>query len=199
MSKETNLSLEKGAHRKDWGGRFAIALGFPNRYALAMSNLGFQSIYHLLNRDPKVVAERFYLDDGFKSGSSTPLLTHESARPVAETRVILFSISFERDYVNLVTLLEQAGLAPRAKDRDESQPLVLVGGVTTFINPLPLFSLVDGFLLGEGESQIPIFIETLLAGQKLDRLSLLAQLAKVPGFLLPGFPLPQKISLPRAA
>ncbi len=55
----SGLSLEKGAVRKNWGGRFPIALGYPNSYALALSNLGFQAIYHLLNRDPRVVAERF--------------------------------------------------------------------------------------------------------------------------------------------
>ena len=201
MRKEAGLSLEKGACRKDWGGRFPIALGYPNSYPLAMSNLGFQTIYHLLNRNPGIVAERFYLDDDCRSGkpgNSAPLLSRESCRPVAEFRVILFSISFERDYVNLVTLLKQAGLEPLAKDRSENQPLVLVGGVTTFINPLPLFPLVDGFLLGEGESQIPEFIETLLAEQNLDRSVLLARLVAVPGFLLPDNLLPQKISLPRA-
>ena len=157
MRKETKLSLEKGACLKDWGGRLPVALGYPNSYALAMSNLGFQTIYHLLNREPRIVAERFYLEGNLRAEFSGPLLTRESSRPVNETRVIIFSVSFEQDYVNLVTLLLRAGLEPLAKNRSEHDPLVLVGGVTTFINPLPLFPLVDGFLLGEGESQIPVF------------------------------------------
>ncbi len=191
---ESGFSLERGAVRKDWGGRFPIVLGYPNSYSLALSNLGFQAVYHLLNRDSRIVAERFYMD----ASASGPLLTQESQRPVSETGALIFSISFERDYLNLVTLLQQAGLAPLAKDRDADQPLVLVGGVTTFINPLPLFPLVDGFLLGEGESQIPLFIETLLENQYLDRRSLLAALAHVPGFLLADYPVRQNITLPRA-
>ncbi len=206
MRNESGLSLEKGAVRKNWGGRFPIALGYPNHYSLAMSNLGFQTIYHLLNRDVRVVAERFYLPEKLEAGSQSgagsrafePLLTQESRRPVAETGALIFSISFERDYLNLVTLLQQAGLAPLAKDRDEKQPLVLVGGVTSFINPLPLFPLVDGFLLGEGESQIPVLIETLLEHQSLDRKRLLKELGRVPGFLLADFPVRQTITLPRA-
>ncbi len=194
MRKESASSLEKGAVRKDWGGRFPIALGYPNSYSLALSNLGFQAIYHILNRDSRIVAERFYMD----ASVSGPLLTQESRRPVSETGALIFSISFERDYLNLVTLLQQAGLAPLAKDRDADQPLVLVGGVTTFINPLPLFPLVDGFLLGEGETQIPLFIDTLLENQYLDRQSLLAALAQVPGFLLAAYPVRQNITLPRA-
>ncbi len=202
MRKESNLSLEKGACHKDWGGRFPIALGFPNSYTLAMSNLGFQTIYHLLNDQSRIVAERFYLEADVKSEFSGSLLTHESSRPVAETRVILFSVSFEQDYVNLVTLLRRAGLEPLAENRSEQDPLVLVGGVTTFINPLPLSRLVDGFLLGEGESQIPVFTETLLAGQNLNRDELLQALCRVPGFITADFILrqypPNKISLPRA-
>ncbi len=203
MRKESKLSLENGACHKDWGGRFSIALGYPNSYALAMSNLGFQAIYHLLNCEPRIVAERFYFEGNFKSEFSGSLLTQESSRPVAETRVILFSVSFEQDYVNLVSLLRRAGLEPLAKNRSLQDPLVLVGGVTTFINPLPLFPLVDGFLLGEGESQIPVFTETLLAGQTLNRGDLLQALCNVPGFISsdPCFnPFPGKnISLPRAA
>ena len=199
MRRESALNLEKGAVRKDWGGRFPIALGYPNSYSLALSNLGFQTIYHLLNRDSRVVAERFYLPEGLESGgASRPLLTQESRRPVAETGVLIFSISFERDYLNLVTLLLQAGLAPLAKDRTKEQPLVLVGGVTSFINPLPLFPLVDGFLLGEGESQIPVLIETLLENQGCERRSLLEALARVPGFLSSDYPVRQSITLPRA-
>ncbi|MCD6533754.1 MAG: radical SAM protein [Deltaproteobacteria bacterium] len=199
---DSGLSLEKGAVRKNWGGRFPVALGYPNSYALALSNLGFQTIYHLLNRDPRVVAERFYLPEKLtarsQSEASPALLTQESRRPVAETGVIIFSISFERDYLNLVTLLERAGLAPRAKDRTEDQPLVLVGGVTTFINPLPLFPLVDGFLLGEGESQIPLLIDVLIEHQDQNRQNLLEKLVQVPGFLLAEFPVRQNMTLPRA-
>lgn len=194
MRRESALNLEKGAVRKDWGGRFPIALGYPNSYSLALSNLGFQTIYHLLNRDPRVVAERFYLE----KGGLEPLLTQESHRPVAETGVLIFSISFERDYLNLVTLLLQAGLAPLAQDRTKEQPLVLVGGVTSFINPLPLFPLVDGFLLGEGELQIPVLIETLLENQGCERRSLLEALVRVPGFLSSDYPVRQTITLPRA-
>ncbi len=206
MRNESVISGERGAVRKNWGGRFPIALGYPNHYPLAMSNLGFQAIYHLLNRDPRVVAERFYLpekeDSGLPSGAGSRgagvLLTQESRRPVAETQILIFSISFERDYLNLVTLLQLAGLAPLAQERGQDQPLVLVGGVTSFINPLPLFPLVDGFLLGEGETQVPVLIETLLDHQALDRQSLLQALTRVPGFLLAAYPVQQALSLPRA-
>ncbi|MBN2707159.1 MAG: radical SAM protein [Deltaproteobacteria bacterium] len=191
---EKSASEEKGVSRKDWGGRFPVALGYPNTYPLAMSNLGFQTIYHLLNRDPRIVAERFCLEPG----ANGPPLTRESRRPLTDAGLLLFSISFESDYLNLVTLLTQAGLAPQARKRGNESPLILVGGVTTFINPLPLFSLVDGFLLGEGEIQIPILIEVLLERQGADRRSLLPALRAVPGFLEASLPVQGQVRLPRA-
>jgi hypothetical protein len=57
------LSQETGTIRKDWGGRVAFALVYPNTYAVGMSNLGFQTIYRHLNALPDVVCERVFLPD----------------------------------------------------------------------------------------------------------------------------------------
>ena len=46
------LAAETGAVVKDWGGRLRVALVFPNTYYVGMSNLGFQTIYGVLNRRP---------------------------------------------------------------------------------------------------------------------------------------------------
>src|SRR2546422_1050088 len=57
------LAQEQGAVRKDWGGKIAFALVYPNTYAVGMSNLGFQTIYRHLNALPDVVCERVFLPD----------------------------------------------------------------------------------------------------------------------------------------
>jgi len=57
------LAQEEGTTRKDWGGRVAFALVYPNSYAVGMSNLGFQTIYRHLNALPDVVCERVFLPD----------------------------------------------------------------------------------------------------------------------------------------
>ena len=43
------LSKEIGYVRKPHGDRVRIALAFPNTYWVGMSNLGFQTVYRLLN------------------------------------------------------------------------------------------------------------------------------------------------------
>src|SRR5205823_5184875 len=57
------LAEEQGTFHKEWGGKVAIALVYPNTYAVGMSNLGFQTIYWHLNQLPDVVCERVFLPD----------------------------------------------------------------------------------------------------------------------------------------
>jgi radical SAM superfamily enzyme YgiQ (UPF0313 family) len=177
--------FEQGVIVKDWGGRYPVALGYPNRYPVAMGNLGFLSMYAILNAHPRMVAERFFLPP-VGSGKDQPVLTLESGRLLKDVRLILFSISFERDYLHVLEILRRSGLALPARDRQPSDPLVMAGGVATFINPLPLSPFVDAFLLGEGEEQVPRVLELLMAGRQLEKFELLSSLAGVPGIYLPG-------------
>ena len=55
------LSKEVGYLKKPHGGRLRVALAFPNTYWVGMSNLGFQTVYRLLNAEDDIVCERFFL------------------------------------------------------------------------------------------------------------------------------------------
>src|SRR3954469_5770108 len=103
------LAKEVGYITKPHGARLRIALAFPNTYWVGMSNLGFQTVYRLFNAYPDVVCERFFLPPKQELAdlvaSRAPLLTLESQTPVSEFDVVAFSISFEWDYTNVLTLL----------------------------------------------------------------------------------------------
>ncbi len=185
---------EQGAIVKEWGGRYPVVLGYPNVYPVAMANLGFQAIYSLLNADDRVVAERFVLDPAAVPAS--PLRTLESGRLLPEARVIIFSVSFESDYLHVVRMLRQAGLEPLAADRGDSDPLVLAGGVATLINPLPLLPFVDAFLLGEGEVQIPPLLDCLREREGAEKKTTLAGLRALPGVMVPAFDCPVPDGIP---
>ncbi len=47
------LAREHGAVVREWGHRRPVALVYPHEYHVGMSNLGFQTIYHLLNAHPQ--------------------------------------------------------------------------------------------------------------------------------------------------
>ena len=155
------LSREVGFVQKPHGGRLRVALAFPNTYFVGMSSLGFQTTYRLFNAIDDVVCERVFLPPKqelqAQLASGAAAVTLESQTPVREFDVFAFSISFEWDYVNLVTMLRLARLVPRTANRDRRDPLVVIGGAVTFVNPEPLALFADVIAAGEGESLIPIW------------------------------------------
>jgi len=183
------LSREVGYVRKPHGARLRVALVFPNTYFVGMSSLGFQTVYRLFNDLDDVVCERAFLppkqelQDQLASG--TPLLTLESQTPVNDFDVIAFSISFEWDYTNLVTMLRLAKVPPRAEARNSRHPLVVVGGAVTFVNPEPLALFADVIAAGEGEMLIPALMKNLREAE--GRPDLLRRLAQERGFYIPSF------------
>ncbi len=186
------LSREKGVVVREWGADFPIALIYPQIYPVAMGNLGFQAIYRLLNDTPGLVCERAFLPTPEEwrehRRTGTPVLTLESQRPLRDFAAVAFSISFEPDYPYVLQILAASGIAPAAAARGTESPLILAGGVATFLNPEPLASCVDAFFLGEGEAGAVPFFQFLAAGVPArDRASMLQELARtVPGAYVPS-------------
>jgi radical SAM superfamily enzyme YgiQ (UPF0313 family) len=183
------LSKEVGYVSKPHGGRLRVALAFPNTYFVGMSNLGFQTVYKLFNAEDDIVCERVFLPPkselAAQLSNGAPLLTIESQTPVNEFDIFAFSVSFEWDYTNVVSLLRLAGLKPRAADRTHRDPLVMIGGAVTFVNPEPLAPFADVIAAGEGEALIPSLLTAFKAAS--DRDDLLRRLAPERGFYVPSF------------
>jgi radical SAM superfamily enzyme YgiQ (UPF0313 family) len=183
------LAREVGAVRKPHGGRLRVALAFPNTYFVGMSNLGFQTVYRLFNEDDRVVCERVFLppkqEAASQFASGCPLLTLESGTPVGDFDALAFSVSFEWDYPNVLTLLRLAGLPVYAADRRPDAPVVVIGGAVTFLNPEPLAPFVDVVASGEAEALVPAFVRSMLGTG--DRAALLRRLARERGFYVPSF------------
>ena len=192
----STLSKEIGYTKKPHGDRLRVALAFPNTYWVGMSNLGFQTIYRLFNAEPDIVCERFFLPPKQElaalSAARTPLVTLESQTPVGDFDVIAFSVSFEWDYVNVLTLLRMAGVPARASERNDRHPLIIVGGAVTFVNPEPLAPFADVIAAGEGEALVPSFGRAFHAAT--GRAELLRLLSRERGFYVPSFYEPQRAS-----
>jgi radical SAM superfamily enzyme YgiQ (UPF0313 family) len=183
------LSREVGYVRKPHAGKLRIALAFPNTYFVGMSNLGFQTIYRLFNDQPDIVCERVFLPPKQELqslvASGARIVTLESQTPVSDFDVFAFSVSFEWDYTNVLTLLGLAGLPLRATDRDTRHPLILVGGAVTFVNPEPLALFADVIAAGEGEALVPSLLDAVQHSSS--RPELLGRLAGQRGFYIPSF------------
>jgi len=188
------LSEERGTLYKPHGDGLKFALAFPNTYRLGMSNLGYQLVYRLLNERPDTVCERVFLpdptDEEEHRRSHTPLFSWESQRPIGAFDVIGFSVSFELDYLNVLKMLELAGLPLLAEERDENYPIVIMGGPAPWVNPEAVAPFVDAFIIGEAEGLtdllIPAFQEYLDAGPQRDKQTLLRRLSQIQGVYVPA-------------
>lgn len=182
------LAQEQGTIYKDWGGKIAIALVYPNAYAVGMSNLGFQTIYWHLNRLPDVVCERVFLPDPedveeLRRTGSVPF-SLESMRPLSDFHMVGFSLTYEGDYINVLRLLDLAGIPLRTRDRRPEDPLVLMGGVCAFSNPEPLAPFMDFVVVGEGEELVGELVQAYRDGYR-DREGFLDLVARIPGVYVP--------------
>ena len=182
------LEGEQGTIFKSHAGKIRVALAYPNHYRIGMSNVGFQAVYHYWNEFPDVVCERVFLPDG-RDGeelgrNSTPLLTLESQTPVRNFDVFAFSVTFEPDELNVIRMLDLAGIPALASERGEDDPLVVAGGPITFLNPEPLAPFIDVIAVGEAEVLLAPLAELLAA--QMSRADLLRRLGDESGFYIPS-------------
>ncbi len=183
------LAREVGYVQKPHINRMRVGLAFPNTYFVGMSNLGFQTVYRLFNDHPDTVCERVFLPPKQELKMlverNARLVTLESETPLNDLDVLAFSVSFEWDYTNVLTMLRLAGLPLRAADRNHRHPLVVIGGAVTFVNPEPLALFADVIAAGEGEVLVPSLLEAVASATS--RGDLLKQLTQRRGFYIPSF------------
>ncbi|MCS7233204.1 MAG: B12-binding domain-containing radical SAM protein [Synergistetes bacterium] len=156
------------------------ALVYPNFYGVGISNLGFLLIYGILVEDKDIFVSRFFKWDGF------PPLSLEEGRSLNEFDIITFSLSYELDLINVVSILKAAGIPPLREDRrEEKSPLIGVGGIFPTMNPFPLFPIADFIVCGEGEEVIKEISNVLKASIGKKKESILRDLADLEGVLVP--------------
>lgn len=186
------LQEESGYYKYPFGTRHAMAICYPNTYEVAMSNLGMQIIYKMVNERPDWLCERAFLPDKelgrLYAKEKTPLLTMENQRPLCDFEIIGLSVSFEMDYFHIPEILEQGRVPVLAAARRDDDPLVVMGGPVAFFNPEPLSPFVDVCLIGEGEGLMHPFLDAYMEGREegLSRHDLLMKLAQLPGIYVPS-------------
>lgn len=112
------LYHEKGTIIKKQKNFIKVALVYPNTYEAGMSSLGFQKVYSLINDIDHVVCERVFLPVKKKKKEQDKIKSCETGIPLASFDIIAFSVSFENDYLNLISILKKAGIPLRSSERD---------------------------------------------------------------------------------
>ena len=139
-----------------------VAFCFPDTYEIGMSNLGFRILYGIMNNMPGVWCERVFAPWGDMEEelrkADIPLYALESGDPIGDFDVVAFSVGYEMAYPAILNMLDLGGIPLHASERTELAPLVIAGG-TAMYNAEPLADFIDLALIGEGEDEVPEFLE----------------------------------------
>ncbi|HDM09662.1 MAG TPA: TIGR03960 family B12-binding radical SAM protein [Desulfobacteraceae bacterium] len=187
------LGEEIGAIKKDHRTvDLSIVLAFPDVYEVGMSHLGLKIIYHILNTQEWIAAERAFspwtdLEERLRL-SNIPLCSLETKRPLRDFDIVGFSLQHELCYTNVINMLDLAGIPIRSHERESGLPLVIAGGPACF-NPEPMAEFFDAIVIGDGE-EVALRICQIVREWKTQRGSkkeLLEQLSQLRGVYVPCF------------
>ena len=106
---------------------------------------------------------------------------------MAQFDILGFSLLYELNYSNILTILDLAGIPVFSSERTLDHPLVMAGGPAVF-NPEPVADIFDLFLVGDGEEAFLEILEKLgsLRKDSKDKSDLLKEMAKTSGVYVPS-------------
>ena len=188
-------SIIKPWHQVD----LTFALSFPDLYEIGTSHFGMQILYTILNGQNHIAAERFFTPapdmETLLQEKKIPLFSLESKRPLRAFDIIGFSLLYELNFTNILTMMHLGDIPFYAEKRNAAQeayPLIIGGGPCAF-NPEPLADFFDAFVIGDGEDAVLEISETFIQWKNekrqgtQDKKDLLMALSKIQGVYIPSF------------
>jgi len=168
-----------------------FAIGFPEVYEIAMSSQAVNILYHLLNRESFIYAERIFapwfdMEQRLRA-LALPLVSLESFTPLGQFNIVGFTLQYELTYTNVLNMLDLAGIPVYASERREDDPVILAGGPCS-CNPEPLADFIDVFYIGDAEAGLSDFCQNYrdLKNQRRSRSEILRSLASMRGIYVPA-------------
>ncbi|MCA9515420.1 MAG: hypothetical protein KC635_10785, partial [Myxococcales bacterium] len=140
-----------------------VGLCYPLPYRTAMSSLGYQVIYRMLNSRSFIAAERVLLPDDvplWRERRWQPVGL-ETGRPLASFDLLAFSVTYDLDITGFFDLLDLGGVPLLRADRRDTDPPILLGGPLTASNPLPFGPFIDLAVIGDGEVAVERLLDIL--------------------------------------
>lgn len=152
---------------------FGVSWFYPNSYAVGMAGLGYQLVWRLLEEDPDVLVQRGFTD--------------ASEARIGASELFGFTLSWELDIFNLLSILSEHGLPLTAAQRGHGDGIVFGGGPVLTANPEPYADFFDVILLGDAEAVIPAFLDGWKRARALSsRHEQLKYLATISGVYVPS-------------
>ena len=154
------MLYEKNIFKKDFKKvdiRFGLC--YPNVYQTAMSSLGYNILYDMINQRKDTWCERIIFPN---------IKSYESNTSLKNFDIISFSLQFEEDYKNVLKMLKKSEIPLKREERDKTHPLIIAGGPCPTANPMPLSDYIDLFIIGEGEHILNKILDNYLISSNLE-------------------------------
>lgn len=181
----------------EWGaetcqdGPFHACLIYADVYEVGQPNLGLSILYNELNSTEGMSCERAYLPwvdmIELMRERNIPLLSLETASPVASFDLVGITLAHELVCTNVVETLDLAGITIRAEEREEDEPVVVAGGPSVW-NCEPVAPMFDAVLLGDGEGALVHMSSCVrdARSEGVSRKEMLRRLSRIPGVYVPS-------------
>ena len=170
-----------------------MVLAFPDKYEVAISNLGQKILYDVVNSTDSFMADRVYAPDidfrNILKENNQPLYALESKRQVKAFDIVGFSLQYELAYPTVLEMLSLSNIPLKREERAEDDPIIAAGGPGCF-NPKPMQDFIDIFMIGDGEE---VIIELMskykeLKEQNKARNEIIKELSNIEGIYAPQYP-----------
>lgn len=185
------IGSEYLSYNKDFNqAEVKMVLAFPDKYEVAISNLGQKILYDIINSEEKLLADRVYAPDfdycKILNENNKLLSSLESKRPIKDFDFVGFSLQYELSYPTVLGMLKLADIPIKREDRTEEEPIIIAGGPSCF-NPRPMQDFIDLFTIGDGEE---VLVELMNAYKELkvqnrSRKEIIKELSKIEGVFAP--------------
>ena len=170
--------------------RFAFC--FPDVYEVGMSHLGTRILYHTINERKDTYCERAFAPwpdmEELMRKNNISLGTLETKDPLNQFDILGFTLQYEMSYTNILNMLDMSGIAIRASQRGNDDPIVMAGGPCAY-NPEPLYDIVDFFEIGEGEEMMNDVLDVYArhkAEGNFNKEKFLREISKIGGIYVPS-------------
>jgi len=173
--------------------KLRFALAFPDLYEIGTSHFGMQILYHILNAEPDIAAERVFAPgmdmETILRNTGRSLFSLESRESIRRFDIIGFSLLYELNYTNILTILDLAKIPFLASERSLKYPLIIAGGPCT-CNPEPIAEFFDAIVVGDGENVVLEMAGVWLRWKeegRVDKETLLKKWSQIEGVYIPSF------------
>lgn len=184
------------------GDGLRVCLLVPRAWDEVVEDPGMHSLFHALASAPRRPGGGLAVDVCFAPEADFEALLREhdlplfglcSRVPLSRFPVIVSLLRSPLELPDLVNLLDLGGVSLRARERGETDPVVLVAGEAA-LTPAALWHAADGCLPGDPEAFANDIVEWMEAGaaQGWDRETRLFRASERDGFMIQGAAVPTR-------